>query len=64
MPDSQQPAIVARAVGLPGVRLNGVGKTVQRVGGKGQHRHENRIDRDDIGAEASAKYRYRTEAKL
>ena len=27
--------------------------------GKGQHRHEDRIDRDDIGAEAGAKYRHR-----
>ena len=64
MPDRKQLAVVTRAVGLPGVRLNGIGKAVQRIGGKGQHRHEDRIDRDDIGAEAGAKYRHRPEAEL
>ena len=46
------------------MRFYRIGKSVQRVGGKGQQRHQYRVDRDDFWPLSGPENRQRAEAEL
>ena len=44
--------------------FNGIGKAIQRIRGKGQQRHQDRINRDDLRPKSRPKDRQRAKAEL
>ncbi|SSL81116.1 Uncharacterised protein [Klebsiella pneumoniae] len=44
--------------------LHGIGKAIQRVGGKGQHGHQYGVNRHDVAAQTGAEYGQRAKAQL